>query len=112
MEAGEAWAYQIYFKELVPFKKDWLQEVDTTDIKKKIANINDVSEAIAQLSNKLLEDDQMAREEVHNVIKTLNSVKLTEEFGKQRENPFDKLSQEQMLTIKKWLDEAQEKPAF
>jgi len=106
MQIGEAWAHQIYFKELVPFKKEWLSEVDTTDIKKKIANTTDMNEIIAGLSNKLLEEDQMPREEVHNVIKTLSGVKLTEEFGKRKANPLEKLSDEQLLTIKKWIDDA------
>lgn len=106
MEMGEQWAHQIYFKELVPFKREWLNEVSTQGIAKTIGNTNDISLIIAQLSNKLLEEDQVSREEIHNIIKTLNSIKLSEEFGKLKDNPYSKLSDERILTIKAWFDEA------
>ena len=36
MKSGEAWAYQIYFKELASMPKEWLNEVDTSNVFKDI----------------------------------------------------------------------------
>lgn len=106
MDLGEQWAHQIFFKELVPFKKEWLNEVSTAGIVRSIKGTNDISLIVTQLSNKLLEEEQVSREEIHNLIKTLNSIKLAEDFGKLKANPFEKLSDEQILTIKTMVDKA------
>lgn len=106
VESGEQWAHQIYFKELVPFKKQWLNEISVAGVQRTISNIDDVGKIIAQLSNKLLEEENLPREEIHNLIKTLNAIKLAEDFGKLKANPFEKLSDEQILTIKTMVDEA------
>ncbi len=103
---GKEWAYQIYFKELVSVPKEWLNEVDTSRIPKQIKNVENITEVSIALASALLEVDSMSIDEVNSTIKTLNNIKLSEQFGKQKENPFDKLSAEKMLTIKKWLDEA------
>jgi|GEM_PF-1974179 len=103
--AKEAWAFQIYFKELVSIPKEWLNEVSIANVPTEIKSVNDINHAIAALASALLSVDTIPTDEALNLIKTLSSVKLTEEFGKQKENPFDKLSQERMLTIKSWLDE-------
>jgi hypothetical protein len=80
--------------------------VSTAGIVRSIKGTNDISLIVTQLSNKLLEEEQVSREEIHNLIKTLNSIKLAEDFGKLKANPFEKLSDEQILTIKTMVDEA------
>lgn len=105
-EAKEAWAHQIFFKELVPFKKEWLNEVSVSDIPKEVKSVDDVNHVIAALSATLLQHDSIAVEEVHNIIKTLNAVKFTEQFGKQN-NTLAKLSDEQVKTIACWIEEAE-----
>ena len=101
----ESWAYQIYFKELVSVPKDWLNEVDTSDIPKKLEDINGVNTALALLSSKLLSQDTMSTDEIHNVIKTLNAIKFTEQFGKQKENLLEKLSDDQIKQLMSWIEE-------
>lgn len=100
LESGEQWAHQIYFKELVPFKKQWLNEISVAGVQRTISNVDDVGVIIAQLTNKLLEDENLPREEIHNLIKTLNSVKLASDFGKMKFNVFEKVPDEKMAIIK------------
>jgi cytochrome c553 len=45
----------------------------------------------------------MEVEEVHNIIKTLNGIKFTEQFGNQN-NVLSKLSDEQVRIIAGWLE--------
>lgn len=102
-EAKESWAHQIYFKELVPFKKEWLSEVNTSNVPTEIKSIDDVNHVLAALTNTLLKEGSMSTEEVHNLIKTLNSIKFTEQFGKQN-NQLSKLSDEQVKIIAGWIE--------
>ena len=107
MEAKESWAHQIYFKELSLFKKEWLNEVRVDDVKKQMNNIEDTKETMMQLCNKLLEEESLSRDEVHKVIQTLNDIKVGEEFGKQRVNPFEKLDDDKMMQIHEWVKEVE-----
>lgn len=100
LESGEQWAHQIYFKELVPFKKQWINEISVAGVQRTISNVDDVGIIIAQLTNRLLEDENLPREEIHNLIKTLNSVKLASDFGKMKFNVFEKVPDEKMAIIK------------
>jgi hypothetical protein len=100
LESGEQWAHQIYFKELVPFKKQWINEISVAGVQRTISNVDDVGVIIAQLTNRLLEDENLPREEIHNLIKTLNSVKLASDFGKMKFNVFEKVPDEKMAIIK------------
>lgn len=104
-ESKEAWAHQIFFKELVPFKKEWLDDVNISKVPTEIKSIDDVNHVLAALSNSLLEAGSMSTEEVHNLIKTLNSIKFTEQFGKQN-NVLSKLSDERLKIIASWIEEA------
>lgn len=106
LESGEQWAHQIYFKELVPFKKQWLNEISVAGVQRIISNVDDVGIIIAQLTNKLLEDESLPREEIHNLIKTLNSVKLASDFGKIKDNVFDKVPEEKMAIVRAIVAEA------
>lgn len=106
MDLGDQWAFQIYFKELVPFKKQWLNEISVAGVQRTISSVDDIGIIIAQLSNKLLEEDNLPREEIHNLIKTLNAIQLTAEFDKIKVNLLEKLSDERIITIKRWIDEA------
>lgn len=99
LESGEQWAHQIYFKELVPFKKQWLNEISVAGVQRTISNVDDIGVIIAQLTNKLLEDENLPREEIHNLIKTLNAVKLASDFGKSPFNLFEKVPKEKMSII-------------
>lgn len=106
LESGEQWAHQIYFKELVPFKKQWLNEISVAGVQRVIGSIDDVGIIIAQLTNKLLEDESLPREEIHNLIKTLNSVKFASDFGKMKDNVFDKVPEEKMAIVRAIVAEA------
>ncbi len=104
-QAGDPLAKQIFFKELLSVPKEWLNEVDTSDLPKQIRSVDDVNHVLAALANTLLNGESMSTEEVHSLIKTLNNIKFTEQFGKQN-NVLSKLSDEQIKIIVGWLEEA------
>ena len=105
-EAGDPLAKQIYFKDLISIPKEWLNEVNTSHVPKEIKKLEDIGEATAALASTLLEPDNMSTEEVHNTIKTLNNIKFTEQFGKQEENVFEKLSDSQLKQLMTWIEES------
>ena len=104
-QAGDPLAKQIFYKELLSVPKEWLNEVNTSDIPKQIKSVDDVNHVLAALSNTLLEAGSMSTEEVHNLIKTLNSIKFTEQFGKQA-STLGNLTDEQVKIIAGWIEEA------
>jgi hypothetical protein len=78
LEAKESWAHQIYFKELVPFNKEWLGEINTIDIPKELKNAEDLTKCMIAVAEKLANADTMSNDEAHNLVKTLNSIKMSE----------------------------------
>jgi hypothetical protein len=102
---GDPLAKQIIFNSLLSVPKEWLNEVNTSGIPKQIKSIDDVNHVLAALANTLLHGENMSADEVHNLIKTLNSIKFTEQFGKQG-NVLSKLSDEQVKIIAGWIEEA------
>lgn len=106
MQEGESWAHQIYFKELVPFNKEWMAQINTQGIPNKVTTVEDLNACIAAITEKLLSVDQMSTEEAHNLVKTLNNIKFTESFGKQKENVLDKLNDDQVKQLMSWINES------
>lgn len=82
-EAKEPWAHQIYFKELVPFNKEWLSEIYTNDIPKELKSIEDINKCMTAIAEKLANVDTMSNDEAHSLVKTLNSIKLSENMTEQ-----------------------------
>lgn len=105
-QAKESWAHQIYFKELVPFNKEWMAQINTQGIPNKVTTVEDLNACIAAITEKLLSVDQMSTEEAHNLVKTLNSIKFTENFGKQKDNVLDKLNDDQVKQLMSWINES------
>jgi len=101
----ESWAYQIYFKELVSVPKEWLNEVNISGVPKEIKSVDDVNSVLAALASKLLNVDSISTDEIHSLIKTLNNIKFTEQFGKQKENVLEKLSDDQIKQLMSWIAE-------
>ena len=44
MQEGESWAHQIYFKELVPFNKEWMTQINTQGIPNKVTTVEDLKQ--------------------------------------------------------------------
>jgi hypothetical protein len=82
-----------------------LDEVNISGVPKQIKSVDDVNHVLAALSNALLEAGSMPAEEVHSLIKTLNSIKFTEQFGKQH-GQLSKLTDEQVAIVAGWIREA------
>jgi hypothetical protein len=77
-KAGDPLAKQIYFKELVSAPKEWLNEINTTDIPKELNNAEDLTKCMLAVAEKLANVDTMSNDEAHNLVKTLNSIKMSE----------------------------------
>lgn len=105
-QGGDVVAKQIMFKELLSAPKEWLNEASVSDIPKEIKRAGDITQITTALASKLLASDVMSIDEIRETIKVLNSIKLAEDFGKLKANPFEKLSDEQILIIKTMVDEA------
>jgi hypothetical protein len=101
MEAKEGWAYQIFFNKLTPRKK--YESTAQVILPKEFTTLD---EYLSLFIRGFSQFEEYTQYELLTAIKSLNAVKLTEQFSKQKDNPFDKLSAEKMLTIQKWLDEA------
>ena len=79
MKSGESWAYQIYFKELVSMPKEWLNEVDTTNVFKDINNSKDFHQSKISLFQSLV-NNSMSYDEIFELIKLFNSTKIPNSF--------------------------------
>jgi hypothetical protein len=87
MKSGEAWAYQIYFKELAFMPKDWLNEVDTSNVFKDISNYGDFQHSKITLFQSLINNNSMSKDEILELIKLFNNTNINDyienEFMKQ-----------------------------
>ena len=78
MKSGEAWAYQIYFKELASMPKEWLNEVDTSNVFKDINNMKEFQHSKITLFQSLINNNSMSRDEILELIKLFNSTKIND----------------------------------
>lgn len=78
MKSGEAWAYQIYFKELAYMPKDWLNEVDTTNVFKDINNMKEFQHSKITLFQSLVNNNSMSKDEILELIKLFNNTKIND----------------------------------
>ena len=78
MKSGEPWAYQIYFKELACMPKEWLNEVDTTNVFKDINNFEEFQHSKITLFQLLINNNSMSKEEILELIKLFNSTKIND----------------------------------
>ena len=82
IDSGEAWAYQIYFKELASMPKEWLNEVDTSNVFKDIKTSKDIQHCFITLFESLINDDSMSKKEVFDLIKSLNNTEINDNLFK------------------------------
>jgi len=78
MKSGEAWAYQIYFKELASMPKEWLNEVDTSNVFKDINNSKEFQHSKISLFQSLINNNSMSQDEILDLIKLLNNTKIND----------------------------------
>jgi len=78
MKSGEAWAYQIYFKELASMPKEWLNEVDTSNVFKDINNMKEFQHSKITLFQSLINNNSMSQDEILELIKLFNSTKIND----------------------------------
>ena len=78
MKSGEDWAYQIYFKELAFMPKDWLNEVDTSNVFKDISNYGDFQHSKITLFQSLINNNSMSQNEILELIKLFNNTKIND----------------------------------
>ena len=78
MKSGEAWAYQIYFKELASMPKEWLNEVDTSNVFKDINNMKEFQHSKITLFQSLINNNSMSKDEILELIKLFNSTKIND----------------------------------
>ena len=78
MKSGEAWAYQIYFKELASMPKEWLNEVDTSNVFKDINNMKEFQHSKITLFQSLINNNSMSIDEILELIKLFNNTKIND----------------------------------
>ena len=88
MKSGEAWAYQIYFKELASMPKEWLNEVDTSNVFKDINNMKEFQHSKITLFQSLInlyihmvtliDNNSMSKDEILELIKLFNNTKIND----------------------------------
>ena len=78
MKYGEAWAYQIYFKELASMPKEWLNEVDTSNVFKDINNMKEFQHSKITLFQSLINNNSMSKDEILELIKLFNNTKIND----------------------------------
>lgn len=78
IDSGEAWAYQIYFKELASMPKEWLNEVDTSNVFKDINNMKEFQHSKITLFQSLINNNSMSQDEILELIKLFNSTKIND----------------------------------
>ena len=78
MKSGEAWAYQIYFKELASMPKEWLNEADTSNVFKDINNMKEFQHSKITLFQSLINNNSMSQDEILELIKLFNSTKIND----------------------------------
>jgi hypothetical protein len=78
MKSGEAWAYQIYFKQLASMPKEWLNEVDTSNVFKDINNMKEFQHSKITLFQSLINNNSMSQDEILELIKLFNSTKIND----------------------------------
>jgi len=78
MKSGEAWAYQIYFKELASMPKEWLNEVDTSNVFKDIKNMKEFQHSKITLFQSLINNNSMSKDEILELIKLFNNTKIND----------------------------------
>ena len=78
MKSGEAWAYQIYFKELASMPKEWLNEVDTSNVFKDINNMKEFQHSKITLFQSLINNNSMSKDEILELIKMFNNTKIND----------------------------------
>jgi len=78
MKSGEAWAYQIYFKELASMPKEWLNEVDTSNVFKDINNMKEFQHSKITLFQSLINNNSMSKDEILELIKVFNNTKIND----------------------------------
>ena len=78
MKSGEAWAYQIYFKELASMPKEWLNEVDTSNVFKDINNMKEFQHSKITLFQSLINNNSMSKDEILELIKLFNNTKIND----------------------------------
>ena len=88
MKSGEAWAYQIYFKELASMPKEWLNEVDTSNVFKDINNMKEFQHSKITLFQSLINNNTMSKEEILELIKLFNNTKINDHILKDSKNNF------------------------
>lgn len=79
IDSGEAWAYQIYFKELASIPKDWLNEVDIMNFFKDINNSKDIQDLKISLLKTLFNSESVSQKEVLELIKSLNNTEIIDD---------------------------------
>ena len=82
MKSGEAWAFQIFFKELASMPKEWLNEVDTSNVFKDIKTSKDIQHCFITLFESLINDDSMSKKEAFDLIKSLNNTEINDNLFK------------------------------
>ncbi len=97
IDKGEGWAFQIFFKELVPKSKILDIEIDQN-------NHNGVEALTVGLIRALTKLETITLKEASGLLKTLGNFKLSESLLKDKPNAAELLTDEQIITIYGWLN--------
>lgn len=95
MKAGESWAYQIYFKELIP--KRLMQPMTQVEWKEGQSRVDAITEALNGF-------DELTHREVVEELNVLKNMEIKEE-QKAKTSWIEKLSDEKLRIMQEWYNE-------
>lgn len=101
---GDVVAKQIMFKELLNAPKEWLSEVDTSEVLKDIKQASDIPSVLISLINVLLNSDTLSRE-ILSILKALCAINISENSGDEQKEESYQLSEDRVETIMGWITE-------
>lgn len=106
VDAGESWAMQLYFKELISFPKNLDQPVTNISVPKEKANNSD--EYIVAFLKGLSQFEEFTQEEILDVLKTLSNLKISENIAKEDIKLADVFSDDELIAFKSRVDKMKE----
>jgi hypothetical protein len=96
VEKGEAWAHQIFFKDLVP--KRLHQQTIVIPKEDGVDRVEAITKALPQF-------EELTHGEAMDELKTLKGVEQQDELAKPQQNIFEKLSDDRGRQLHSWLSE-------
>jgi len=106
IKKGDNAATIFYLKTQWGWSEKPIKTIDTSDFNIQLKTPEDLSLAMSKLIEQVMVVGGLEIDQAYNLIKIINGIKFTEQFGKQNEQ-LKKLTDEQVKTFMGWIEEAE-----